>query len=77
MSRRLTKNRLEAITEALASRLSGEFAAEFGPEYDGQDREAYEGALDWAQDELLKRRTKNVERLRARTKNVVSLKRED
>ena len=54
---RLTKQRLEAIAEALRSRLAGEFGAEFGSEYDGPDQDAYEAALDWAEAQLQKRET--------------------
>lgn len=46
---RLTVKRLEAIVEALDFRIAGEIGEEACPQQD------YEGARDWASDELCRR----------------------
>lgn len=51
---RLTKKRLEAIIEALTFRLAGEIDVDLNDEMPSSDD--YEMALEWAIEELAKRR---------------------
>ena len=51
---RLTKRRLRAIMDALAARLAGEL------DDDELEREDYEAAMDWADNELMRREFANV-----------------
>ena len=52
---RLTKRRLDAIIEALNSRLAGELNAEFGDDWKGPKHEDYEAAKEWAEEEWRRR----------------------
>lgn len=55
---RLTLRRLNAMQEALNSRLAGEINAEFGPEFEIK-REDYDAALEWVQAQIEKRESGN------------------
>lgn len=67
--RALTVRRLEVIKEALHARLAGEFNAEFGSDAPDNQKD-YEMALDWAEQQLLKKllkkRMARVARLRSK-----------
>lgn len=54
----LTSRRLEAIVEALTSRLAGEIDISDHP--DAPEAKDYEKALAWADDELAKRQSRNA-----------------